>query len=123
MGMNDTFTSTPDNKFLFVGAVPVDSGQVLFVDPCHVYSDDFKPDSDPTGGHYDECCRVSLAFTKSAVSDDPEYLDTRDGVVAPTMRGDGLFPVYAEVDEHGRVVSIMISFDETIDDIIEAGTE
>ncbi len=75
-----------------IGHCGVDSGQILLIDPCYVYSDKF----------YDECCKVTLSEDKAG--------ETTLGVVTSTYSGDGNYPVYATTDEHGGIMSVEIVF-------------
>lgn len=81
-----------------IGSIPVDSGQIILVDPCNVTDDRYSL-GEPTGGKYDETCRVTIAG---------EYGDTSFGAVAVATGGDGEFPVYAELDRHGKPVRLII---------------
>ena len=44
-----------------IGHCGVDSGQILLIDPCYVYKDDFTGGDTPTGGDYDECCQYNAS--------------------------------------------------------------
>jgi hypothetical protein len=88
-----------------IGHCGVDSGQILLIDPCYVYEDDFALSQSPTGLPYDECCRITL-------SDDGAGQTSNSGVVTSTAWGDGNYPVYAEYKD-GRIVSVTIKFDDT----------
>jgi hypothetical protein len=91
-----------------IGHCAVDSGQILLIDPCYVYNDNFKGlDSDPTGGDYDECCRITLRDGAGQTSN--------LGVVTSTAWGDGSYPVYADMSG-GRVMSVTIVFDQDDED-------
>jgi len=84
-----------------VGNFAVDSGQVMVIDPCYVWPDDFTPNGDPTGGPYDAACRITLS---------KNYGQIAGGFVTSTLYGDGYYPIYAEVNEHGRIVRMVIDF-------------
>jgi|TARA_B100000902_G_scaffold131371_1_gene130226 hypothetical protein len=87
-------------KGQLIGHCGVDSGQILLIDPCYVYKDEFDPDN-PTGGDYDECCRITLSEGAG---------QTELGVVTSSGYGDGVYPVYAEKDGNGRVKQVTILF-------------
>jgi len=91
-----------------IGHCGVDSGQILLIDPCYVYDDDYIIGLPPTGLPYDECCRITL-------SDDGAGQTSNSGVVTSTAWGDGNYPVYAEY-ENGRIVSVTIKFDDAEDE-------
>tara|TARA_B100001094_G_scaffold330463_1_gene395731 strand:- start:3329 stop:3667 length:339 start_codon:yes stop_codon:yes gene_type:complete len=90
------------NNGNLIGHCGVDSGQIMLVDPCYVLKDDFTPNTDPTGGAYDEACRITLGIGAGQHS---------LGVVTSTMWGDGNYPVYADM-EGNRVRSVTIVFDD-----------
>ena len=88
-------------KGQLIGHCGVDSGQILLIDPCYVYKDEFDPDN-PTGGDYDQCCRITLSDDGAGQTD--------LGVVTSSGYGDGVYPVYATKDANGRIVSVTIEF-------------
>ena len=83
-----------------IGYCGVDSGQILLIDPCYVYKDKYG-----SGGEYDECCRVTLSEDRAG--------ETTLGVATSTYAGDGNYPVYAQTDEHGAIMSVTIVFEES----------
>ena len=84
-----------------IGHCGVDSGQILLIDPCYVYKDDFTGGDTPTGGDYDECCRITISEGAG---------QTQLGVVTSSGYGDGVYPVYAEKDGNGKVKQVTIVF-------------
>ena len=83
-----------------IGECGVDSGQILLIDPCYVYKDEYG-----SGGNYDECCQITLSDDKAG--------ETTLGVVTSTYSGDGVYPVYATTDEYGAIMSVEIVFKES----------
>ena len=57
-----------------VGAVPVDSGQLMIVDPCYVVE----------GAMYDDICNATTTTLG--------YERVGDGFVTSTVYGDGMYP-------------------------------
>ena len=80
-----------------IGHCGVDSGQILLIDPCYVYKDEYG-----SGGDYDECCQITLSDVCAG--------QTGLGVVTSSGYGDGVYPVYAEKDGNGRVKQVTIVF-------------
>lgn len=80
-----------------IGHCGVDSGQILLIDPCYVYNDDYSKKSE-----YYDCCQITLSKEKAG--------ETELGVVTSTYSGDGNYPVYATTDEHGGIMSVEIVF-------------
>lgn len=85
-----------------IGYCGVDSGQILLIDPCYVWSDNFDPDGEPTGGNYDAACRITLSDSGAG--------EVAGGVVTGTYDGDGVYPVTAEMDSSGRILRVTIDF-------------
>jgi len=97
-----------------VGHVGVDSGQVMICDPCYIDSEwkkeEFKGDNKPTENFsYPACCDLTI---KSPRFGQLNYKMGHPGVgvVSSSGYGDGLYPVYAEINEHGRIKSLFIEF-------------
>ena len=84
-------------KGQLIGHCGVDSGQILLIDPCYVYKDDYG-----SGGDYDQCCQITLA--------DEGAGQTELGVVTSSGYGDGTYPVYAEKDGNGKIKQVTIVF-------------
>lgn len=55
---------------------------------------------------YDECCEVTLSHEGAG-----QFLDGM-AVVSSTAMGDGVYPVYATYDGHGRVSKLEIEFSD-----------
>lgn len=84
-----------------IGHCLVDSGQIMLIDPCYVWNDDFNYGGEPTGQPYDKACRITA--TKGAG-------EIKGGIVTRTAFGDGRYPVYAhKVDD--VIDSVTIYFD------------
>lgn len=86
-----------------IGYCGVDSGQILLIDPCYVWDDDFNPNGEPTGLPYDTACRITIS--------DKGAGEVANGVVTGTYHGDGNYPVIAEMDSSGRILRVTIDFD------------
>jgi len=79
-----------------IGHCGVDSGQILLIDPCYVYKDEYG-----SGGDYDQCCQITLSEGAG---------QTDLGVVTSSGYGDGVYPVYAQKDSNGRIKQVTITF-------------
>lgn len=91
-----------------IGEVYVDSGQIMLIDPCYVLDDDYNPGGDPTGGPYDQVCRLTTGSLR--------YGQFNGGVATATYAGDGCYPVYADLDSDGQVMSVTIVFHDPNED-------
>lgn len=103
---------------VLVGHCGVDSGQILLTDPCYVSS--FKHDEqyEPTAPNskneypfsYNGACGATLSKAQAG------QLAGSMGVAVTSGWGDGVYPVYADFNEHGRISSVTIVFDDEDDD-------
>jgi hypothetical protein len=100
------------NKTKYAGRCGVDSGQIMVIDPCYAFNDNFNSmSSPPTGGNYDAICRVSLADLFGEFPLPANGYSGNVGVVTSSGYGDGNYPVFVDVNEDGRVVELRIAFD------------
>ena len=89
-----------------IGQVGVDSGQVWIGDPCYVLHADALPKT--LGNNWGEFCDL---LGESNTKQFPYELGHEGlGVCVSTAWGDGMYPVYAEV-EKGRILRVTIDFD------------
>jgi len=113
-----------------VGEVPVDSGQVFVVDPCYVLDGEVEFEGNDDGQYvvssdnpYSRACAASCSeeqagpFRASEVTHTPlgKPIDLNavpDAVCASTGWGDGLYPVYIEYGDDGRVARLIVEFME-----------
>ncbi len=82
-----------------IGFVSVDSGLLLFADPCHVL----------TESEYERIV-IHNYTNKEEIARD-EF----SGVIVHSPVGDGHFPVYAIKDNDGNVVRLVIEFDREME--------
>ena len=97
-------------QMTYIGSFSVDSGQAMVGDPC--YLDDWEPwangepfDYESKAGQYGYlgACGVTL-------KEGYGVLGTGTAVAFSTGYGDGLYPVYAEFNEDGRIAKVVIDF-------------
>ena len=94
------------------GYCGVDSGQIMVIDPCYAFNDEyFGVGGKPTGGNYDAICRVSLADTFGEFPLPANGYSQGIGVVTSSGYGDGNYPVFVDINDDGRVVELRIHFD------------
>lgn len=95
-----------------IGHCPVDSGQLLLVDPS--YLDEWKggPFKDSADNDYANACRVTCD------PKGPRAGNTFRGlaVVTSTCWGDGNYPVYITRNKEGRIAKVIIDFDNVYGD-------
>ena len=99
-------------EMTLIGHFTVDSGQAMVGDPCYLdewepwndRADDFDKHVEKAGEYgYLGACGVTL---KEGYGE----LGTGNAVVFSTGYGDGLYPVYAELNDEGRVARVVIEF-------------
>lgn len=84
-----------------IGHIGVDSGQVMIVDPCYVIDDKDK---------YEHICEVTLSDEQGGPVLPNVPNNAMLAVAHSTRDGDGVFPVYAECDKDGRILSLRVEF-------------
>jgi hypothetical protein len=100
-----------DNLTL-IGEFSVDSGQAIVGDPC--YLDDWKlwnPDVDNFEDHVNNVGQYGyLGACNATLGKGFGELGQGSAVAFSTGYGDGLYPVYANITEDGRVGMVVIDF-------------
>ena len=95
-----------------IGRFAVDSGQAMIGDPC--YLDTWQPWDSATTKFEDHVDKVGeysyLGACNATLTKGYGELNAGSSVVFNTGYGDGVYPVYAELDEDGRIVKITIDF-------------
>jgi len=94
-----------------IGRIAVDAGVVYIGDPCYLYSDII--DGGGLGETWEDVCdklfKDEGPFTVIPFNGGSEG----QGVISSTHWGDGVYPVYAEMDtERNTPKRIIIEFDE-----------
>lgn len=85
-----------------IGNIAVDSGQIMIVDPCYVL-DGKTPEEDEKLYQKTSALTISKKYGEVTFSG-----KAGNGVVSLTFDGDGVYPVYAEVDKNGLPKKIII---------------
>jgi Protein of unknown function (DUF4241) len=103
-----------------IGEIGVDAGLCWIGDPCYILHADPKPKA--IGKDWDQFCDILHA--------DNEYPTCKQfnydlghaglGVVVSTGYGDGVYPVFAEFNDEGRVAKVWVEFIGQDDDCDEA---
>jgi hypothetical protein len=96
------------------GSFGVDSGQAMVGDPCYLDNwDTNKNEQWSTEGKEGEYSYHGASATTLANA----YGELGNGsaVVFSTGYGDGLYPVYVQMNEDGRVSKVVIDFEGDID--------
>jgi hypothetical protein len=102
----------------YIGSFTVDSGQAMVGDPC--YLDEWKNwDSDKES--FDEHPKHSgeygyLGASNATLGEGFGDLGLGRAVAFSTGYGDGIYPVYAKLNEDGRITKIVIDFETEDED-------
>jgi hypothetical protein len=95
-----------------IGRFAVDSGQAMIGDPC--YLEEWKPwqsDEIAFDEHHNKVGEYGyLGACNATLTKGYGELNAGSSVVFNTGYGDGVYPVYAELDEDGRIVKITVNF-------------
>jgi hypothetical protein len=95
-----------------IGSFAVDSGQAMIGDPC--YLDDWKNwdrDVDKFEDHVNKVGEYGyLGACNATLTNGHGELKQGASVVFNTGWGDGVYPVYADIDDEGTIRSITVNF-------------
>ena len=95
-----------------IGRFAVDSGQAMIGDPC--YLDDWKnwdKDVNKFEEHVDKVGEYGyLGACNATITNGYGELNQGSSVVFNTGWGDGVYPVYADIDDEGFIRSVTINF-------------
>jgi hypothetical protein len=95
-----------------IGYFAVDSGQAIIGDPC--YLDEWKHWTPEDGDFENHVNKVGeygyLGACNATITNGYGELNKGSAVVFNTGNGDGMYPVYAEIDEDGVIESISVKF-------------
>ena len=100
-------------EMTLIGQFAVDSGQAMVGDPC--YLDEWKPwnsEEDNFEDHVNKVGEYSYLGACNATLGKGFGQLGNQAVAFSTGYGDGLYPVYANINEDGRITKVVIIFDE-----------
>jgi hypothetical protein len=93
-----------------IGEIGVDAGLCWIGDPCYILHKDQPPKA--IGKSWDEFCDI--------LQEDDQYPTCKQfsydlghpglGLVVSTGYGDGVYPVFAEFNEEGRIARVWVEF-------------
>jgi hypothetical protein len=99
----------------YAGSIAIDSGQAIVGDPCYLYDwDTSANDSDMSEERIGEYSYNGVSAT--TIKNTFGTVGIHKAVAFSTGYGDGLYPVYVKLNEHGRVSMVVIDFEENIDE-------
>lgn len=118
-------------KTLMIGLTPVDSGQIMLVDPCYALESpeekiksykEFVDDNKAKGLYHNNENGFGVDLEK-------ERPDFEHGVIVTGFGGDGVYPVTVEIvddknsDYYGVTKSVTITFIDVLADVLLHDTE
>jgi hypothetical protein len=100
-----------------IGKFGVDSGQAMIGDPCYLESwQNWESEKEPFENHKNKKGEFSyLGACNATIENTHGVLGQGSSVVFTTGYGDGVYPVFAEIDD-GRIVKIVVDFNGTLDE-------
>jgi hypothetical protein len=100
-----------------IGKFGVDSGQAMIGDPCYLESwKNWQDKAEPFENHPQHKGQYSyLGACNATIENSYGELGHGSSVVFSTGYGDGVYPVFAEIDD-GRIVKIVVDFNGTLDE-------
>jgi hypothetical protein len=100
---------------IYAGNFGVDSGQAMVGDPCYLDNwDTNKNDSWELEGKEGQYSYQGASAT--TIASNYGELGIASAVVFSTGYGDGVYPVYVQLNEDGRVAKVVIDFEGDIDE-------
>jgi hypothetical protein len=93
-------TEVLEEHMELIGHVPVDSGQLMIVDPYCMLNDE-------------DGNQIVEEVIKNNLDDDT--VEIKASVIANTGYGDGDYPVFAKRNQDGRIIELRIKLDWTFD--------
>jgi len=92
-----------------IGQFSVDSGQAIIGDPC--YLDEWQAEYDNFDDYKNKAGEYGyLGACEATLGKGFGQLGVASAVAFSTGYGDGLYPVYADINEDGRVGLVVIDF-------------
>jgi hypothetical protein len=102
-------------NLIHAGSFGVDSGQAMVGDPCYLDNWDTNKNEDwAIDGKEGEYSYHGASAT--TIANSYGELGTGSAVVFNTGYGDGLYPVYVQMNEDGRVSKVVIDFEGDLDE-------
>ena len=103
------------DKLIYAGSFAVDSGQAMVGDPC--YLDEWKKwESGEPFEHEEHAGEYGyLGVSGVTLADTFGQVGGMNAVAFSTGYGDGLYPVFVQVNSEGRVLKVVIDFDGDLD--------
>jgi hypothetical protein len=108
-------TQTVLTDLIYAGSFGVDSGQAMVGDPC--YLDNWDTNKNEEWNIDNKVGEYSYqGASATTIANNYGEIGLSSAVVFSTGYGDGLYPVYVQMNEDGRVSKVVIDFEGDIDD-------
>jgi hypothetical protein len=97
----------------YAGHFMVDSGQAIVGDPC--YLNDYDPNTNDEWNLEGKIGEYSYqGISATTLANDYGVVGNGQAVAFNTGYGDGMYPVYVQLNEDGRVTKVVIDFVDEI---------
>jgi hypothetical protein len=93
----------------YIGECGVDSGQLMVTDPCYLESwvaNEYEDGIGESNYSYAGACKATLSEKNAGQLHNSHGMSI--GVAFSSGYGDGVYPVFAKKDKHGRIVEVKI---------------
>lgn len=102
----------------YIGSFSVDSGQAMVGDPCYLDEwENWDSDKEKFEEHPKHAGRYNyLGACNATLTEGYGDLGIGRAVAFSTGYGDGIYPVYANINEDGRITKIVIDFEQDEDE-------
>ena len=97
-------------KWKHVGVIGVDAGLCWVGDPCYCVTPDATEHPAKT---WNEFCEMLPSEYPTIKQFNHKRGHAGLGVCVSTGYGDGTYPVFVKKNEEGRIIAVMVSFDDT----------
>ena len=109
-------TTTQIDNLVLAGHFAVDSGQAMVGDPC--YLDDWDTNKNDEWNLEGKVGNYSYqGASATTLANNYGEVGISTAVVFSTGYGDGLYPVYVQLNDDGRVSKVVIDFEGDLDDL------
>ncbi len=106
--------TTTLTDLIYAGSFAVDSGQAIVGDPCYLDGWDTKKNDEwNLEGKKGQYSYQGVSAT--TLEDNFGQIGAADAVAFSTGYGDGLYPVYVQLNDDGRVAKVIIDFEGDLD--------
>lgn len=106
-----------EDTFEIAGHITVDAGLIWVGDPCYIIVDEDEPRPKELGSNWGDFCNKIFNHSEGCVTSFGHSNGNAGmGLAISTLYGDGVYPVYVQRNQNGRVRCVLIDFDNMFED-------